>query len=60
MLGDGVVGRLVEMAIMPCAAVANHLEVDVRLSKIDDSEDSSVSVGGLIFDANLLAEDERL
>lgn len=37
MLGDGIVGRLVEMAIMPCAAVANHLEVDVYLAKKDDA-----------------------
>ena len=48
------------MTVVPGATVANHLEVDVCIAKKDDAEDASVSVGGLILDADLLAEDKRL
>ena len=58
--GGGVCGRLVEMAILPCTVVVYHIGVDVRRAKKDNAEDASVSVGGLILDADFLAEDERL
>ena len=48
------------MIIVPGAAVANHLEVDVCIAKKDDAKDTPISVGGLILDADLLAEDKRL
>lgn len=48
------------MLVVPGVAVANHLEIDVYLSKIDDAEDASVSVGRLVLDENLPAADQRL
>ena len=48
------------MLVVPGVAVANHLEIDVYLSKVDDAEDASVSVGRLVFDENLPAADKRL
>ena len=48
------------MTVVPGATVANHLEVDVCIAKKDDAKNASISVDGLILDANLLAEDERL
>ena len=45
------------MLVVPGVAVANHLEIDVHLSMVDDAEDASVSVGSRVFDENFLAAD---
>ena len=58
--GGGVGCGGVEVLVVPGIAVANHLEIDVYLSKVDDAEDASVSVGRLVLDENFPAADQQL
>ena len=55
--GGGIGWGGVEVLVVPGVAVANHLEIGVHLSKIDDAEYASVSVSRLGLDENFLAAD---
>ncbi len=55
----GVGGRLVEALIMPSVTGAEHFKVYVSAVDEDDAEDASVLVALGVFDADILAGDER-
>ena len=55
----GVGGSRVETLIMPRQTGTEHFKVDVELVNVDRAEDASVLVALSVFDADVLAEDER-